>query len=62
MAPWLPLSAESRSTFWRSLQTLTVTRIVIALVLLLYLSVDVRRGRLNGTLYAETCIAYVLAA
>ena len=62
MAPWLPLSAESRSTFWRSLQTLTVTRIVIALVLLLYLSVDVRRGRLDGALYAETCIAYVLAA
>jgi two-component system sensor histidine kinase PilS (NtrC family) len=62
MAPWIPLSAESRSTFWRSLQTLTVTRIVIALVLLLYLSVDVRRGRLDGALYAETCIAYVLAA
>jgi two-component system sensor histidine kinase PilS (NtrC family) len=62
MAPWLPLSAESRSTFWRSLQTLTVTRIVIALVLLLYLSIDVRRARLDGTLYAETCIAYVLAA
>ncbi|PQP01088.1 two-component sensor histidine kinase [Massilia phosphatilytica] len=62
MAPWLPLSAESRSTFWRSLQTLTVTRIVIALVLLLYLSIDVRRGRVDGTAYAETCIAYVLAA
>lgn len=62
MAPWLSLSAESRSTFWRSLQTLTVTRIVIALVLLLYLSVDVRRGRVDGTVYAETCIAYVLAA
>ncbi|WP_322402801.1 sensor histidine kinase [Massilia luteola] len=62
MAPWLPFSAESRSTFWRSLQTLTVTRIVIALVLLLYLSVDVRHGRVDGTFYAETCIAYVLAA
>jgi len=62
MASWLPLSAESRSTFWRSLQTLTVTRIVIAFVLLLYLSIDVRRGRVDGTVYAETCIAYVLAA
>jgi len=62
MATWVPLSAESRSTFWRSLQTLTVTRIVIALVLLLYLSIDVRRGRVDGTAYAETCIAYVLAA
>lgn len=62
MASRLSLSAESRSTFWRSLQTLTVTRIVIALVLLLYLSIDVRRGRVDGTAYAETCIAYVLAA
>jgi two-component system sensor histidine kinase PilS (NtrC family) len=62
MAPWPSLSAESRSTFWRSLQTLTVTRIVIALVLLLYLSLDVRRGRVDGTVYAETCIAYLLAA
>jgi two-component system sensor histidine kinase PilS (NtrC family) len=62
MASWLSLSAESRSTFWRSLQTLTVTRIVIAFVLLLYLSIDVRRGRVDGTAYAETCIVYVLAA
>jgi len=62
MAPWPSYSAESRSTFWRSLQTLTVTRIVIALVLLLYLSVDARRGRMDGTVYAETCIAYVMAA
>jgi two-component system sensor histidine kinase PilS (NtrC family) len=62
MASRLSLSAESRSTFWRSLQTLTVTRIVIAFVLLLYLSIDVRRGRVDGTAYAETCIAYVLAA
>jgi two-component system sensor histidine kinase PilS (NtrC family) len=32
------LSAESRATFWRSLQTMNGTRVVIALVLLLYLS------------------------
>jgi two-component system sensor histidine kinase PilS (NtrC family) len=32
------LSAESRATFWRSLQTLNATRVVIALVLLVYLS------------------------
>jgi two-component system sensor histidine kinase PilS (NtrC family) len=62
MALWPSLSAESRSTFWRSLQTLTVTRIVIAFVLLLYLALDVRRGRVDGTVYAETCIAYLLAA
>jgi two-component system sensor histidine kinase PilS (NtrC family) len=66
MAPWQPLSAASRETFWRSLQTLNVTRIVIALVLLLYLTFDARRshfnGQLSGTAYAETCIFYGLAA
>jgi two-component system sensor histidine kinase PilS (NtrC family) len=60
------LSAAARETFWRSLQTLTVTRIVIALVLLVYLSVDARHGHISGqlagTTYAETCIAYVVAA
>ncbi|MGJ7916872.1 sensor histidine kinase [Massilia sp. LXY-6] len=66
MSPLRALSAASRETFWRSLQTLNVTRIVIALVLLVYLTVDARRGHtvnlLSGTAYAETCIAYVLAA
>jgi two-component system sensor histidine kinase PilS (NtrC family) len=60
------LSAAARETFWRSLQTLTVTRIVIALVLLVYLSVDAGHGRISGQFpgsgYAETCVAYVLAA
>lgn len=63
MLRWQVLSIESRETFWRSLQTLNVTRIVIALVLLLYLSFDskgVRPG--SHTLYAETCIAYLLVA
>jgi len=62
MAPWLTLSAQSRATFWRSLQTFTITRIVIAVVLLLYLSFDGDRARVDGAAYAETCIAYVLAA
>ena len=61
-APWQPLSPASRETFWRSLQTLNVTRIVIALVLLLYLTFDARRGHMGGTAYAETCVVYVLAA
>jgi two-component system sensor histidine kinase PilS (NtrC family) len=56
------LSAASRATFWRSLQTLNVTRIVITLVLLVYLSFDARRGHMLGTAYAGTCIFYVLAA
>ncbi|MFC5551619.1 sensor histidine kinase [Massilia aerilata] len=62
MAPWQPLSAASRETFWRSLQTFTVTRIVITLVLLVYLTYDARRGHMIGTAYAETCIAYMAAA
>ena len=50
------LSTQARDTFWRSLQALTVTRIVIALVLLLYLAFDVQGGgarALPG--YAHTC-------
>jgi two-component system, NtrC family, sensor histidine kinase PilS len=62
MASWPSLTAESRSTFWRSLQTFTVSRIVIALVLLLYLSIDARRGHLPGAAYTEICIAYVALA
>jgi two-component system sensor histidine kinase PilS (NtrC family) len=34
------LSVQSRANFWKSLQTLTVTRIVIALVLMVFLSFD----------------------
>jgi two-component system sensor histidine kinase PilS (NtrC family) len=64
MAPLQALSAASRDTFWRSLQTLNVTRIVIALVLLVYLAVDAGHvnSQLSGTAYAEICSAYVLAA
>jgi two-component system sensor histidine kinase PilS (NtrC family) len=63
MFRWQALSPESRATFWRSLQTLNATRIVIALVLLVYLSFDARHGRSNvHPIYADTCIAYVLLA
>jgi two-component system sensor histidine kinase PilS (NtrC family) len=62
MAQQQSLSAASRATFWRSLQTLNATRIVITLVLLVYLSFDARRGHMVGTAYAETCVVYVLAA
>lgn len=62
MARRQALSAESRETFWRSLQTLNATRIVIALVLLLYLSFDSRGLRSGGHLYADTCVAYVIIA
>jgi two-component system sensor histidine kinase PilS (NtrC family) len=62
MARWPIISPGSRATFWRSLQTFTVTRIVITVVLLLYLSVDMGRARLAGGGYAETCIIYVAGA
>ena len=62
MARWPTLSAGSRATFWRSLQTFTVTRIVIAVVLLLYLSVDIGRARLAGSGYAGICIGYIAGA
>jgi two-component system sensor histidine kinase PilS (NtrC family) len=63
MSRWQALSPESRATFWRSLQTLNATRIVIALVLLVYLGFDARNGGAKvDPLYADTCIAYVLLA
>jgi two-component system sensor histidine kinase PilS (NtrC family) len=60
------LAAESRATratFWRSLQTLNATRVVIALVLLAYLSVDSRGLRAAGQFfYGEVCLGYLLVA
>ncbi|NVD98976.1 ATP-binding protein [Massilia sp. BJB1822] len=57
------LSAEARETFWRSLQTLTGTRVVIAIVLLLYLSFDSRGLRSAGDFfYAEICASYLVLA
>ncbi len=54
---------DPRETFWRSLQTLNITRIVIALVLLIYLSFSNKGFSTTGQLiYAETCVAYLLAA
>nr|WP_202413776.1 ATP-binding protein [Duganella sp. CY15W] len=54
------LSAESRATFWRSLQTLNATRVVIALVLLVYLSFDSRGLRASGQyLYLQICLMYL---
>ena len=55
------LSAESRETYWRSLQTLNATRVVIAIVLLLYVSFD-SKGPRDAHLYAETCMAYLVGA
>nr|WP_315259931.1 ATP-binding protein [uncultured Duganella sp.] len=58
------LTAESRATFWRSLQTLSATRVVIALVLLVYLSFGNRSSfYLGGAgLYLQICLLYLLLA
>jgi two-component system sensor histidine kinase PilS (NtrC family) len=63
MPPRPLLTREARATLWRSLQTLTVTRIVIALVLLLYLGVSYSggSGRLDGV-NTRTCLFYLAAA
>jgi two-component system sensor histidine kinase PilS (NtrC family) len=60
---WQVLSTQSRATFWRSLGALTVTRIVIALVLTLYLAFDVREGSIQAApAYARICFVYLAAA
>ncbi|MGE5649190.1 PAS domain-containing sensor histidine kinase [Noviherbaspirillum sp. UKPF54] len=59
----LPAS-PSRETFWRTLQTFCVTRIVIALVLLAYLGFDAVRntGSRNALLDWKICFAYLMLA
>jgi two-component system sensor histidine kinase PilS (NtrC family) len=53
----------SRASFWRSLQMLNSTRIVIALVLLAYVTIDARGMRASlPPIYTQTCVAYSLVA
>jgi two-component system sensor histidine kinase PilS (NtrC family) len=57
------LSQESREALWRSLQTMNITRVVIALVLLAYLGLAPNTARdANVRLYAETCAGYLAFA
>jgi len=58
-----PFSA-SQETLWRTLQTFNATRIVIAVVLLAYLSVNIKKSAWISEqfLYRETCAVYVLLA
>ena len=64
MSASLPtLSAHARDTFWRSLQTLNGTRVVIALVLLVYYSLDGAGLRTAGDLrHATVCGTYLALA
>jgi two-component system sensor histidine kinase PilS (NtrC family) len=56
---WSGLTEASRDTFWRSLQAFNATRVVIALVLLLYLLFGRDSVGGPGYVYAETCLAYL---
>ncbi|MGV7209464.1 two-component system sensor histidine kinase NtrB [Oxalobacteraceae bacterium A2-2] len=64
MYPRLPaLSAQARATLWRSLHTLNATRVVIALVLLGYLSAGSHGPRAAGDpLYLQVCALYLALA
>ncbi|MEW7848292.1 ATP-binding protein [Massilia aurea] len=63
MTPRRILSPEARVALWRSLQTFTLTRIVIALVLLLYFGFDFDNGTLRVTQHvARICLGYAIAA
>jgi two-component system sensor histidine kinase PilS (NtrC family) len=63
LPPRRSLSPEARFALWRSLQTFTLTRIVIALVLLLYFGFDFDNGMLRITQHAaQICLAYAVAA
>lgn len=62
-SPLQAFTPASRATFWRSLQTLSITRILIALVLLAYVTLDPRGMRASlPAVYAQTCVAYSLVA
>ena len=62
MRRWNALTRDSRETFWRSLHAMNATRVVIAIVLLLYLAFDRNNHTSGYLLYAETCIAYMILA
>ena len=62
MRRWNELTRESRDTLWRSLHAMNATRVVIAVVLLFYLTFDRRAHAGGGLLYSDTCIAYVVLA
>ncbi|MGH8808427.1 MAG: sensor histidine kinase [Noviherbaspirillum sp.] len=55
---------ETRETFWRTLQTFNITRIVIVLVLLVYLGVNAIKdpGSAGSIAKWEICVLYLTAA
>lgn len=57
-------AVEYRETLWRTLQTFNLTRIVIAVVLLIYLSINQKKEFWadEATLYRQICFAYLAMA
>ena len=57
-------AADPRATLWRTLQTFNATRLVIALLLLAYLTVSGMRGLVtdNPAPYWQLCSVYLLGA
>ncbi|HEY8607273.1 MAG TPA: ATP-binding protein [Noviherbaspirillum sp.] len=55
---------DTRDTFWRTLQTFCATRVVIAVVLLVYVAFNQIKGDrpVAGPLDWHTCVAYLLLA
>ncbi|WP_338016818.1 sensor histidine kinase [Noviherbaspirillum sedimenti] len=57
-------SGVSREAFWRSLQTFSITRVVIAIVLLIYVSFNGKKTFLEADRLFDlaTCLVYLLLA
>jgi two-component system sensor histidine kinase PilS (NtrC family) len=55
-------AVETRETFWRTLLMFCITRIVIAVVLIVYLMFNVKKdaGAVDHTVFWQTCVAYLV--
>lgn len=64
MADAFGIAPESRTTFWRTLQTFTVSRLAIAILMLAYFSVSLHKAMVpsDGLFYARTCVLYLALA
>ena len=57
-------SPKLRESFWRTLMTFNITRVVIAIVLFALLAFNLKRGASDTEhdVYWQTCIAYLVLA
>jgi len=57
-------SAKLRESFWRTLMTFNVTRVVISIVLFALLAFNLKRGVIEAehSVYWQTCVAYLTLA